>query len=335
MSGKTNDDRGTTGEVGAGSSAPAEPPAPPAAPAEPPAPPGGDNGDGDKNPSKTIQVAAWTYFALLIAVLAAIGIQGDVLTRQIRNDPKLFATAVIITLVGGALTAVVLMFARSKVTYTLVGAGVVLSLVGVCMAVWSGTDMIARREPPALAFSVSRLDPNVVHVKADADAISLQAHETLLLRVALFGDPSLDDADTLPRDPWYWCANSDRWILNDLSAAPEMKARIVAWSFTGTDSTGEADLTWESDLNIEGVRYVCAYAAVTARTTNQPTPTSAAAVKSAPVKPTNEKDRSAVVSIVDVTDLVKPPTDTETADPAADPGELVESDDGPAEMPTD
>jgi len=237
---------------------------------------------------------------------------------------------VIITIVGGALTAVVLMFARNKVTYTLVGAGVVVSLVGVCMAVWSGTDMIARREPPALAFSVSRVDPNVVHVKADAGAISLQAHETLLLRVAIFGDPSLAEDDTLPRDPWYWCANTDRRILVDLSeAAPEMEARIVAWSFTGTDSAGEADLTWESDLNIEDVRYVCAFAAVTTRTASQaaPTPTSAA-VKSAAVKPTKEKGRDAVVSIVDVTDLVKP--STETAEPA-DPAAPVQ----PTEMPSD
>ncbi|WP_129590419.1 hypothetical protein [Cryobacterium aureum] len=203
-----------------------------------------------------LKVAVWLYFSLLIAVLAAIGIQGDILQRLIRNDPSLFAWAAITTIIGAALPV---LFAsnlgRQSPVKVIATFGAFLAVGGICWALWLGAQSITDREAPSLDFSVEKVDGGAVRVIAHASSTSLRTTETMLLRItAIRGD------GVSTTDPWDLCASRGR-----LMTTTDPSGWVVAWLEKGPSATGVADIKWQSDIDITGVRYVCAYTIPTPR----------------------------------------------------------------------
>jgi hypothetical protein len=266
----------------------------PGEPAGPAPPPGGDPGDpGDKGLGrvpKAAQIAAWTYFALLVAVLAALGIQGDILTRLIRNLPLLFGLGVVLAIVGGVVSAAVLIWPEAKHARGLLAAGIAAAVVGVCVSVGSGIFSFSTREAPSLDLVVTQTADNTLHVTVDAAAISLKSDESMLLRVITLADPP-------PDNPYQYCHDSTQRGQDMLK-----DTKILLWAESGVTSSGEATTNWSADIDEEGVRYVCAMAIVSPRSTNE--------------------ERTSVVGIVDVTKLVIPtpsPTPTPTSPSSTPP----------------
>ncbi|RXZ51903.1 hypothetical protein [Agromyces binzhouensis] len=208
-----------------------------------------------------VRVAALAYFGLLIAVLAALGIQGDLLTRLIRNAPEAFAWAVIATLVGGVAASIALLWPRATATRWVLAIGAGVALVGVSVAVVVGTANLSVREKPSLDLSVVPKDANTVTVTADASASSMRAKETLLLRLIAFTDlASKDPRVSEAKQAEFKC-------LAD--TAQSLDYVLLYWGDTGVSLTGVASTQWKADVEISGsngeVRYICAKAVISER----------------------------------------------------------------------
>ncbi|MCD2443709.1 hypothetical protein LQ757_15620 [Agromyces sp. SYSU K20354] len=209
----------------------------------------------------SVRVAALAYFGLLIAVLAGLGIQGDLLARLIRNDPVVFAWAVVATLVGGAAAAIVLLWPKAPAARWVLALSAAVALVGVCWAVIVGTASLSVREKPSLDLSVVAKDANTVTVTADAAASSMRAKETLLLRLIAF----TDSASKHPR-----VSEAKQAELKCLAdTAQSLNYVLLYWGDTGVTVAGVASTQWKADVEINGaygeIRYICAKAVISER----------------------------------------------------------------------
>lgn len=219
---------------------------------------GSPNDAADKPPGSegfttSVRVAALAYFALLIAVLAGLGIQGDLLARLIRNEPVVSAWAVVFTLVGGAAAAIVLLWPKAPAARWVLASGAALALVGVCWAVGAGTASLSVRETPSLDLSVVAKDANTVTVTADAASSSMRANETLLLRVIASDNAFVEDT----------CWSDETRPLDGV---------VLYWGDTGVTVAGVASTQWKADVRIDGrtddgseIRYICAKAVISPR----------------------------------------------------------------------
>lgn len=266
-------------------------------PREPSSPDSDGDGGLATSVPKSVQIAAWAYFALLIAVLAAIGLQGDLLLRLIRNEPIIMGVAIALTLFGGVLSAAILLWKAQAWAKWAVASGVLIAAGGLILGVMYGAISFDRRELPSLDLTVERLDENTISVSAVASVISLKTHEKMLMRVLMFGDPGPD------KNPHELCNSysTDRPAEHD-------EARVLFWGETGVGANGAGSTTWTGKVTIgEEVRHVCALTVNTARK--------------------GEKDNGIsqwVIAITDVTPLAPateppataPPVVPEPADPA-------------------
>lgn len=242
-----------------------------------------------------LKVAIWIYFSLLVAVLAAIGIQGDVLQRLIRNDPALFAWAVIATIIGAAVPVLIVSAPGAPSLSRFIGAlGATLVVGGICWAVWLGAQSITDREAPSLDLTIVKVDNETVHVTAHASSTSLRTTETMLLRITAIRGDGISTTD-----PWELCASSARMMTTT-----DPSGWIVAWLETGPSTTGVADREWHADIDIKGVRYICAYTIPTPRNTQADSGGASDPTQHTPESVTG--GRQSAVSIIDLQQLVVP-----------------------------
>lgn len=271
---------------------------------------GNSSGDGEKPPTSeywtTVRVAALAYFGLLIAVLAGLGIQGDILTRLLRNEPGALAWAVTLTLVGGVVAAIALLWPKAKKKVAAVVLAVVLAisavvaLVGVCVAVWNGTASLSVRETPSLDLSVVHKDASTITVTADAAATSLRANETMLLRVIALLDPTDRHPFAVGNICWSDGArSSDPAPSSDPTGSGEPAGSgeptrsgdgrgfvLLYWGDTGPTTAGVAATQWKADVEIDGdfgeIRYICAKAVISDRAVPPPPPGEVVRVTASP-----------------------------------------------------
>lgn len=196
------------------------------------------------------RVALYGSITLALAVLAAIGIQGDVLGRLIRNQSQLFPWAIVVVLLGGALPFIGAVWKRTLLTRVGAALGAVLLLVGVSWMVWIGADSLALRDQPVVNLTATIAADGSLRVSADASSTSLKADEKMLLDVKTVDAGA--SGTTLD-----WCRDS--LVSKRVEGAA---GRSVYWGETGPSATGAAKDSIELVLERNDARYVCARAAL-------------------------------------------------------------------------
>jgi hypothetical protein len=234
-----------------------------------------------KVPIDGMRIAALAFFGVLTAVLAGLGIQGDILARLLRNEPDALAWAVVLTLVGGTAAAIALLWPKGPWMKWVVAGGALAALGGVCLAVWFGTTSFSDRETPSLNLSVVAKDASTVTLTADAAASSLRADETMLLYVAARVEPPGGIATPRPGQPSPSATERpvrfvmEEWCWSDVPSSSPTSV-VLFRGTTGPSLEGVASTQWKSDVAIEGgegrVVYICAKAIVSARPDELPKP---------------------------------------------------------------
>ena len=193
---------------------------------------------------------------LVVAVLGALGIQGDLLTRMVRNVPIFVSIAFALVLVGLAIPFFASQASdRTKRWLTGVSAGLVVAgaLVTVGVAAFSMTE----REQPTLAIAPtwSTEAPGEATLEIKASASSLRTDEDLLLRVIGLKGSGVDIMHLCRTPDWE-------------SYLPSRSETVLAWSTSGPAVTGLASVGTSLPVSANQYDYVCAYAALRDRSTN-------------------------------------------------------------------
>jgi hypothetical protein len=247
------------------------------APAEPPLPSkdiesdiGGATRDGVSSDSATTnsepptqasltvaaRVAIPLGYALVVAVFVALGIQGDIFARLIRNDPGgvgwaffLAVIAVVIPLVALAITG-----SSSSKTSRLFRVvadvmGAALLVAATMIAVNSGVDSYGEREQPIIQLTAgSQNADGAAGLTFASSALSLQTWHRMLLRVVAFSeDTSAEVALAACDDIGATTPNVDG-------------AHLVYWGDVGPSATGTASSAVSVEVSTTDYRYVCALA---------------------------------------------------------------------------
>lgn len=222
-------------------------------------------GDGPKNSANEAKGPAGVWVAIsaalvvVVAILAALGIEEDFLRRMVRNDPQGIARSIGFVMVGASLPVVLLLlrlFRGGKrqlaaLTAVVAVASALLVVLGMINVLRAGADSLHSRDMPGLQLSVAKSSNGAVIITAEATAASLRSNEKMLLR--LYGVGSSASDETMAALP---CLSSQELNIY----APQTGSGVLQWGETGPDKTGTAKIS--ESLVVDGTKFsfVCAYA---------------------------------------------------------------------------
>ncbi|MBG6240239.1 hypothetical protein IWX78_003234 [Mycetocola sp. CAN_C7] len=221
-----------------------------------------EGGDGDSGPPKKsadtptepgvlLRALIAATVASALAVLAAIGIQGELLQRLIRNDPRGFVIALSLTLIGALISLVALIWHASfGRVWTRVGEtfGAIVVIVGIILLLALGTTSIGSSETPALTFSAAYTDKDTVRVTAKAEATGLLLRESMVLKITVV-KPGTDPSE-----------GGNAICENSAKPRPSTTEthEVIYWGEKGTTSQGKTEALVEIDISPADIKYVCA-----------------------------------------------------------------------------
>lgn len=249
--------------------------------------------DPPTDPPPTIPIPAavstnvfYIGIALVVAVLALIGVQGDLLGRLIRADPESFSRAMTIVVLGTAAAAllppvaVCVVWIRSDrrtsaerltlatapgpdlatfLTAIAVIVGTVFLAAGVTIALNGGITSQSDRDVPRLTLSADRTSTGDLHIVGEATAISMRLSEHLLFRVAIIrGD------DLIIGEEAAACSA----VNLQPGVASSSSGDVLYWSENGPDAAGTSKVS--ADLLIDGAdaAFICAQSVLSNRCPN-------------------------------------------------------------------
>ncbi|MEY9951029.1 hypothetical protein [Leifsonia sp. EB34] len=201
----------------------------------------------DPAPSGTSDVfraAIYVSFALLIGILAALGIQGDTMQRMIRTYSDWFALALTL-LFAGAAVPLATGFWRKGGSRWLKGVeilGVALMVAAISWSVYLASDSIRNKEAPSVTVTVRRVSPTMLHLVAKVHGTSLLTYEKAVMGVFAMTDDTKD---------------CDIFSKGFKDYQPNRLA--VDWSESTPNAAGVADITFDSYLSAAKIQYVCAW----------------------------------------------------------------------------
>jgi hypothetical protein len=232
--------------------------------------------DGSRNGLSTLLAAAIpAAYGVIIALLVALGIQGEVLTRLLRNEPIPMAIAFGLAIVGAALPLIGIAISGvvratstrdGRVAGTRVAAartwglwlnvaGATMLLAGVILALVAGIWTFSDREQPTLTITSSSVDDaESAEITFEASALSLSTEDKMLLRVIVLLDRTAD------------VQQANEVCRNASSVAPpadgESPASVLFWGETGPNATGATANTATVRVAANRWTFVCALAAL-------------------------------------------------------------------------
>jgi hypothetical protein len=193
----------------------------------------------------TVMAAAGT---LVVGVLAALGISGNLLTRMVRHYPVLAAgmlTAVII-LISLLLVLTVSQKRIQVMPIALLAAALVFAAV---LGAKSQTD----RENPSVSLSITKSEKGAISVTAKATGAALRSDDKMLLRMLGLTGSFKSNTELKQK-----ASDECRWG-NLLRHDPKVPQQVLAWIETGPNASGEASA--ETTIPVPSdLRYVCAFA---------------------------------------------------------------------------
>ncbi len=203
----------------------------------------------------TVMAAAGT---LVVGVLAALGVSGNLLARMVRRFPLI--TFLILTAV---IAFVSLLLVSTLLQERLPVARVlsVVSVVGLAIALGFAAGFGARsqtyRENPSVSLSVTKSEKSI-SVTAKATGSALRSDDRMLLRVLGLEGSFKSDAE-LAQKAYDEC----RWG-SLLRHNPDVPQHVMAWIETGPNTSGDASA--ENTIPVpSNLRYVCAFAILSPR----------------------------------------------------------------------
>jgi hypothetical protein len=183
--------------------------------------------------------------ALVVAVFAAVGVAGDLLTRAVRNEPGPMAWVV-----GLALWAVgipIIVIAKNWATRV----AVFLLLIVLTIAVIVGTNSVSDREQPRVALSAMTEDDTVT-VSVEAGGSSLRTTDDMLVQV--IGLRIFSDFDGMVPE----CESSR---LRDIPSSSEV-GDLLVWDRAGPNGSGDVELSIEFEIPVGEYGGLCAWTAL-------------------------------------------------------------------------
>jgi hypothetical protein len=193
--------------------------------------------------------------AVVIGVLAGVGIDEDARTRLLRNTPGGITIALAVAMAGVTLPLVW----RSGWAGRVIGVlGAVAILGGSIWALDLGANSLSDRDNPTVMFTTQRNadDPSRVTAAINAEASFLRSDEAMLVRVLALR----------------WAAHGHyrdicRRADPDLSVGDDRAARLILWHESGPNSSGHAGTIRQFELSRDRYVAVCYYVALRDRDT--------------------------------------------------------------------
>jgi len=229
---------------------------------------GDDRSAGRGSVVDRTRLAVPLALAVVASVFVALGIQGTILSRLLRNDPIAVAAAFALAIVGLAIP-VLWMGATKRARSISQVAGAGLVLLGTSLAVIVGTSSYSEREHPRVAFSGTLTeDRDLVRIKASASAPTLKSNEKMLLRVAAVraGPQDVATENEVLKKVCKDNTHPPLYRFEDESPSPvKDPSTVLFWGDTGPDSRGIATNEVALFVSRKEFAYACVVVALTGR----------------------------------------------------------------------
>lgn len=188
--------------------------------------------------------------ATVIAILAALGIQGDLLSRLLRNSPAGITVALILAVTGGL--GLIASTANRARLATLAGFALITAAI---IAIWVGVQSVGDREQPDVEVNALTHDTETgtLTFKANATGLSLATKDHMLLRVV--GIKQSATAEGKERAAWNACRNTYNGGLDPID-----NGELLYWGESAPSLTGTTDASAVLTVNDGDFEYVCAVA---------------------------------------------------------------------------
>lgn len=216
--------------------------------------------------------------ALITGAFVALGIQGDLLSRLMRNSPTMVIAAFALAVVGVVVPLFALLV-KGKVRTAAFALGALLLLVGTVVAIMAGVSGTGIREQPTVSVvakaktSAPTSTPSGAQTASGASSLpkapassagsmtvqitatgsSLASNDRMLLRVVAFQPTiAVDVARTQ-------CSNT---VMADVDPKA---GRVLFWGEAGPSATGGGTSSITLSVSQTEFRYLCAHAVLSAR----------------------------------------------------------------------
>ncbi|WP_190989085.1 hypothetical protein [Pseudarthrobacter sulfonivorans] len=210
----------------------------------------------DETPGKPpagVWVAVSGALAVVVSIVAALGLQEDFLRRMVRNDPEGTAWSITAVIVGAALPVILLLFPRTqRATPVVTIFSAVIIVAGMIGVLQTGARSLHSRDMPSLSLSAAKSSSGAVTVTSEATAAALRSTEKMLLRIYGIGSSAGEDSTLDP------CRESSFPSLD----VPPTGSRVLQWGEAGPDRTGTAKVSDNLVIAGDKFTFVCAYAAL-------------------------------------------------------------------------
>jgi hypothetical protein len=206
-----------------------------------------------EKPAPGVWVAASAALAVVVAVLASLGIEEDILRRMVRNYPRATGFGISLVILGASIPLVLLLlrtrrsWARKAVRGISIASAAAV-VIGLVVVLWTGALSLNSRDMPAVSLSAVKSESGAITITSEATAAALRSREKMLLRIYAY---SKSPGQDLPRD----CQSGDIPGLE----APSTGARILQWGEAGPDKSGFAKVTETVAVNGDEYSFACAY----------------------------------------------------------------------------
>lgn len=213
---------------------------------------------GEPDFSKALFVLAG---GLVVGVLGAVGVSGDLLTRLVRNHAWQVVVPLLVILVAGGLAANSFARAAQHTERAKNGVSALIFAVVSCLALVAifGARSQSERELPSVELGVVRSDGGGRAISATASGTGLRSSEKLLLQVVHVAPPGRDLAELRSI-----CRDARDRLDNEISRKTTSDVRLLVWQEVGPAADGSASAT--ADLPIDaGEGYYCALAQLQSR----------------------------------------------------------------------
>lgn len=196
-----------------------------------------------------VRVAIPLGVALIVGIFIALGIEGDVLARLVRNSATGVAWAFTLAMLG--VTLPLLLLAARNMSHQWIGLLAGLILLGASvLAVWIGVRGLGEREQPDIEVEVlDRTSNRVVSLRFAATGLSLQSKDRMLLRIIAF------PANTNSEQVMYECREH-----TGVGKEPGSAGKVLRWLEAGPESDGDASSKTTVQVSRKRFAYVCAFA---------------------------------------------------------------------------
>lgn len=202
-----------------------------------------------------VRLAIPLGIAVVVGAFVALGIEGEALSRLIRNSPRVVAWAMILAVLGVSLPLLLTGSLKgSNLAKVAAVFGSVLLILGTALAIWHGARGVAIREQPDI--EVAQLSPvgtdSTVTFNVTATGLSLRSDDHMLLRVLAIRVPSPGPQG--PREdvigpPCY-----------DTSRVPTDESRVLVWAEGGPTATGTVTTSATVTVSQKEFTHLCAVA---------------------------------------------------------------------------